>query len=120
MKRVFVFVAVVLALAFAVGCTHVASAKGGNTGMANDAWFTEVTALPMGPPPGLALSTRVYYCPPTTGGAATCMEAEMIENASAGSGGTAATPTAAPAAEAEKAGAEAGAETEGAAEEATE
>ncbi len=120
MKRVAIFVAVVLALALAVGCTHVVSAKGGNTAMANDAWFTEITALPLGPPPGLALSTRVYYCPPTTGGAATCMEAEMIENASAGSGGAAAAPAAAPAAEAEKAGEEAGKSTEEAAEEATE
>lgn len=121
MKRVLFLVAAVLSLALAVGCTHVASAQGGNTAQTNDAWFTEVTALPLGPPPGIALSTRVYYCPPATGGAATCMEAEMIENASAGSGGgAAAAPAPAPAAEAEAAGEAAGAETEAAAEEATE
>jgi hypothetical protein len=87
MKRALILVAAVASLALAVGCTHVFTAQGGNTSHTNDAWFSEITTIPLGPPPGLILSSRVYYCPPTSGGAATCQEAEMIENANPGTGG---------------------------------
>lgn len=78
MRRLIVVAAAVLGLALtATGCTHVRSAMGGDSAMANDAWFTETTGLG----PFLTFSTRVYYCPPMgTGGASTCMEAEMIES----------------------------------------
>lgn len=95
MKRVLITVAAVFSLLLAVAsCTSVTSAAGGNTARTNDAWFTEITGLGSFIP----FSSRVYYCPPTSGGAATCMEAEMIENANPGpqSGGTAA-PAPAPA-----------------------
>ena len=101
MKRLVLITAAVLSLAVAVGCTHVTGASGGNTGMVNDAWFTDVTTIPL-PMAPLIISARVYYCPAASGGAATCMEAEMIENANPGSGGggEAAPAAAAPAEEA--------------------
>jgi hypothetical protein len=74
------------------GCTYVSSAQGGNTAQTNEAWFTENTGLP-----GLAFSTRVFYCPPMgSGGAATCTEAEYVENAPAAAGGAAPAPAPAP------------------------
>ena len=78
MRRL-VMAAAVLGLFLATtGCTYVVSAQGGNTSKTNGAWFTEITGLGR----FLPFSTRVYYCPPMgTGGASTCMEAEMIEGA---------------------------------------
>mgnify|MGYP003572184700 FL=1 len=105
MKRAILLLVAILALAVAAGCVSVVSAQGGNTAQTNEAWFTEATTLG---PRGLPLSTRVYYCAPASGGAATCMEAEMIENASAGApeGGAppAAEPEVAPEPEAEAEG----------------
>jgi len=79
MRKMMLMMAVVVGLVVAAtGCTHVRSAQGGNTSMTNEAWFTETTGLG----PLLPFSTRVYYCPaPGSGGAATCIEAEMVEEA---------------------------------------
>lgn len=95
MHRLILVATAVLGLALAAtGCTHVRSAMGGESVMANDAWFTETTGLG----PFLPFSSRVYYCPPMgSGGASTCMEAEMIESGQpAAPAGPAAEPTAAP------------------------
>jgi len=82
MHRAILAVAAVLALA-AGGCTFVASAQGGNTAKTNEAWFVETVGLP-----GLVFAVHVYYCPPLgSGGAATCQEAEMVENAQPAAGG---------------------------------
>jgi hypothetical protein len=85
---------------------------GGNTGQTNEAWFTEATTLG---PNGLPLSTRVYYCAPATGGAATCMQADMIEGGAAGApagGGAAPAPAPAPAPMPDEGGEEGGGEME--------
>lgn len=80
MKRTVLIAAAVLSLALAGGCTHVITASGGNSTSSNDNWFTEITGFPL----MLIWDARVYYCPATTGGAATCIEAEMIDEASPG------------------------------------
>jgi len=89
MHKMILAVALIV-LAVASGCTYVNSAQGGNTVQTNEAWFTEYTGLG---PQGLIFSTRVYYCPPMcSGGASTCMEAEMIDNAPAAAPGGAGAP----------------------------
>jgi hypothetical protein len=89
MKRSILLSAAILALFVAVGCTGVSSALGGNTSMTGDAWFTEVTGMPSMVPgmPGMAFSTRIYYCPAPSGGPATCVEAEYVEAGGEASGG---------------------------------
>jgi hypothetical protein len=98
MRKLILVAAAVLGLALTTtGCTHIRSAAGGNSTMANDAWFTQTTGLG----PFLVLSSKVYYCPPMgSGGASTCMEAEMIESgqpAAPAGGGMSEAPPPAPA-----------------------
>ena len=82
----------VLAVSFAAGCTFVNSGQGGNTAKTNEAWFVESTIVL-----GIPVAIHVFYCPPMgSGGAATCTEAEMIDNAQPASGGGSPAPTTPP------------------------
>ena len=84
MRRVILASVAALGLCLsATGCSFVTSAMGENSAQSNGAWWVEGTGLNR----FLLFSSKVYYCPPASGGAATCMEAEMIESASAGAGG---------------------------------
>ncbi len=63
------------ALFVAGGCSSVISARGGNTAMAGDAWYTTTVGLPM-----LPFSTHIYYCPKPAGpGPVQCKEAKYVE-----------------------------------------
>jgi hypothetical protein len=89
MRRLIIIAVAVLSLAAVAGCSFIGSAQGGNTSMTNEAWFAEHIGLG----PMLIFSSHVYYCPPMgSGGASTCMEAEMIENAPAAAAGAPAAP----------------------------
>ena len=90
MRNAILAVTAVLAISFATtGCTFVANGQGGNTAKTNEAWFVETVGLPM-----LVFAVHVYYCPPMgSGGAATCTEAEMVENAQPAAGGGTTAPT---------------------------
>ncbi len=89
MKRTILLAAALVALFVAVGCTGVSSAVGPNSSMTGDAWFSEVTGMPSMVPgmPGMAFSTRIYYCPAPSGGPATCVEAEYVEAGGEATGG---------------------------------
>ncbi len=78
MKRLMLLaVAVVGLLATASGCVAISSAKGGNSGMANDTWYTTMVGIPA--PLNVYWATKVFYCPPMSASQSTCTEAEMIE-----------------------------------------
>ncbi|MFH1132850.1 MAG: hypothetical protein V1754_16065 [Pseudomonadota bacterium] len=76
-------VAVFVLVLSASACSFVTSATGGNTGMSNDVWFAEGTGLNQ----MFVWSSKVYYCPPMAGGAATCTEAKMLEEGGTSGGG---------------------------------
>lgn len=57
------------------GCSSVVSARGGNSAMSGDAWYTTTVGLPM-----LPFSTHIYFCPAPSGpGPVQCKEAKYVE-----------------------------------------
>ena len=57
-------------------CSAVLSSTPTTPSVNGDAWYTEVTGFF-----GMAFSSRVYYCPAPTDGAAVCKEAKYVEQA---------------------------------------
>lgn len=58
-----------LAVAAITGCTSVVSSLPTSTTVNGDAWYTTKKGL----------KSRIYYCPPPTGGPAICTEARYVE-----------------------------------------
>jgi|GEM_PF-4330062 hypothetical protein len=78
MKRLMLLTVAVVGLTVAaLGCTAISSAAGGNSGMANDTWYTTMVGIPA--PLNVYWATKVFYCPPMSASQSTCTEAEMIE-----------------------------------------
>jgi hypothetical protein len=75
MRKIFSLIAA-CGLIGSVGCANIASSMGANTAQTGEAWYVKTTALG-----GLILSSKVFYCPAPTGGAAKCTEAKMVEGA---------------------------------------
>lgn len=65
-----------LLASFSTGCAAITSAQGGNTGETGEAWYVKTTQFY-----GLALSSKVFYCPAPASGPAQCKEAKMVEQA---------------------------------------
>jgi hypothetical protein len=61
-------------LAAAGGCATVNSSLPSLTNETGEAWYTEATGFF-----GMTWGSKVWYCPPPSGGAATCKQAKMVE-----------------------------------------
>ena len=55
------------------GCAMVTSSQPSVTNATGEAWYTEAIGFV-----GITWGSRVWYCPPPSGGAATCKEAKMV------------------------------------------
>ncbi len=60
-------------LAAGSGCAIVTSSQPSITNATGEGWYTEAIGFI-----GITWGSRVWYCPPPSGGAATCKEAKLV------------------------------------------